>query len=99
MDSEALDLGLPLDWAHATQLRRLLVEALQSTPDLIVDLRFTEVVEVAGLQLLLADLADCEGCGRTLRIYPGDAFHRAVELTGLHEVFSSHYAYPTGEIW
>lgn len=75
-----------LDMASVPQLQRLLDE--QSGP-VLLDLRSLEFIDSCGLGLLLSAEKRSRRDGLSLRLAPGRATQRLLQLTGLTE----HFAY------
>lgn len=96
---EAIDLQSPFVLARAVELQERLRDlALLGAPTTL-DLRWTDAVDVCGLQLLLALAQDLERQGSSLRIWPGEALTDAVALAGLKDRFDPLTEAPTAEVW
>lgn len=80
-----------LDLATAPQLERRLGEL---SGRLVLDLRRLDFIDSTGLRLLLRTEERSRRDGLDLRLAPGPAAQRLIELTGL----SGHFAYVDAEV-
>ena len=77
-----------LDLATAPTLERVLAIQARHRGPLVLDLRGLSFIDVTGLAVLLRAAADARRHRCILKLIPGDAVTRLLELCGMHARFS-----------